>query len=78
MKSKKSFKLSLNKTTVAHLDNVEMSNMRGGVVTGSVCKSVAISWCTCPGISQCMLPSKDNWTCSCGTDLASVCLCDLP
>ncbi len=79
MKREKTIKLSLNKNTVAHLSNLEMSNHRGGLETietcGSVCKSQAATWCTCPGIGQCMLPSKNNWTCSGGTNLLSICVC---
>ncbi len=68
MKPKKQFKLSLNKTTVAHLDNVEMINLRGGFETGSICKSVEQTMCeTCMGYTTCTIPSKDPNLCSSGT-----------
>lgn len=44
MKTKKfSKKLSLNKRTVAHLDNREMGQVRGGVVSAEVCVA-SIIW----------------------------------
>lgn len=67
MKPKKNFKLGLNKSTVAHLDDMEMNNLRGGFETGSVCKSVEDTWCTCVGLPTCYCPSVDPNLCSSGT-----------
>lgn len=76
MRPKKNIKLSLNKSTVAHLDDMEMGILRGGFETGSVCKSVEQTMCeTCMGFTTCTMPSRDPNLCSSGTVEFTNCDC---
>jgi hypothetical protein len=60
-------KLSLNKETVANLNNSELNNVKGGETNGvTVCWAICDTKADCPTNSPCN-PTNALWTCTCDT-----------
>jgi hypothetical protein len=66
MKTKKiKSKLTLNKKTIAHLNGMDMDNLKGGVrTTGTIVVSVCL--CCTDEYTKCLLSCAD--TCNCPTN----------